>query len=156
MADKAEPIQDEGIIVETSLDILREGAKKVLYEYIETIMDMHGEPRKDESEIQSGDSVLFLENIPTLPIRVVAVYIIRNLWYVNVMSDTPPGGYPSGMDAMRAAKSDERNLRMLERFLIEKEGKDHVKDVENWKPDLKSEAADVLDILKQVIRKWHH
>ena len=60
------------------------------------------------------------------------------------------------MDAMKAAKSDERNLQIMERFLVEKEGRDHVKDVDNGVPDLKSEAVDVLGILKQACRKWHH
>ncbi|MHA2026721.1 MAG: hypothetical protein ACW98U_12545 [Candidatus Thorarchaeota archaeon] len=148
--------QEEGIIVETSLDILREGAKKVLYEFNESIFDMDGEPRANEFELQSGDTVLFVENIQNIPNRIAAVYITRNFWYVNTMSETPTGGYPSGVDAMRASKSDERNLQILERFLIEKEGRDHVKDVEDWKPDLKSDAADVLNILNQAIRKWHH
>lgn len=156
MADKAEPMQDEGIIVDTSLDILREGAKKVLFEFNERILDTDGNPRSSESEIQSGDTVLFIEKMPNLPIRIVAVYIVNNTWFVNVMSETPPGGYPSGMDAMKAAKSDERNLQIMERFLIEKEGRDQVKDVDDWAPDLKGEAIDILSILNQACRKWHH
>jgi hypothetical protein len=147
-------MKDEGIIVDTSLDILREGAKKVLYEFNESIIDMDGEPR--EGDIQSGDTVLFIENIPTCPARIVAVKIIRDYWYINTTSETPKGGYPSGQDAMKAAELDAQNLEILERFLIEKAGRDHVKDVEDWRPDLKSEAGDVLDILSQATRKWHH
>ena len=148
-------MHDEGIIVDTSLDILREGAKKVLYEFNESILDMDGEPRKDESEIQSGDTVLFVESIPTCPARIVAVKIIRGFWYVNATSETPKGGYPSGRDAMKAAELDEQNLHILAQFLIEKEGRGSVKDVDDWRPDLKKEAGDVLGIVKQATRKWN-
>ena len=94
--------------------------------------------------------------MPNLPARIVAVYIIRNYWYVNATSETPKGGYPSGRDAMKAAELDENNLRILERFLIEKEGRNHVKDIKDGMSDLRSEAANVLNILNQAIRKWHH
>ncbi|MGY5863473.1 MAG: hypothetical protein RTV41_02655 [Candidatus Thorarchaeota archaeon] len=147
-------MDEEGVIVDTSLDILREGAKKVLYEFNETIVDMDGEPRANESEIQSGDTVMFLENIGNCPARIVAVKIIRDFWYVNATSETPKGGYPSGRDAMKAAEMDEQNLKILERFLIEKEGRDHVIDVEDWRPDLKKEAGDVLSIVKKATRKF--
>ena len=148
-------MQDEGIIVDTSLEILREGAKKVLYEFNERIIDMDGEPRKDESEIKPGDTVLFIEKIPTCPARIVAVKIIRNFWYVNATSETPKGGYPSGRDAMKAAEMDEQNLKILEKFLIQKAGRDRVRDVDNWRPDLRREAVDVLGIVKEATRKWN-
>lgn len=149
-------IDDEGIIVDTSLDILREAAKKVLYEYNETILDMDNEPRVNESEVQSGDTVLFIENISNCPARIVAVKIIRDYWYVNATSETPKGGYPSGRDAMKAAEMDDQNLKILERFLIEKAGRDHVRDVEDWRPDLKGEAVDVLGIVSNAARKWQN
>ncbi|MFW9768529.1 MAG: hypothetical protein ACFFF9_05265 [Candidatus Thorarchaeota archaeon] len=148
-------MQDEGIIVDAPLEILREGARKVLFDFNESIFDRDGEPRKDESEIHPGDTVLFVEKIPTCPARIVAVYIIRNFWYVNATSETPKGGYPSGRDAMKAAELDEQNLKILERFLIEKEGRGSVRDVDDWKPDLKKEAVDVLGIVKQATRKWN-
>ena len=106
-------MQDEGIIVETSLAILREGAKKVLFEFNETIRDKNGEQNSSEPALKSGDTILFVENIPTLPARIVAVYIMRNFWYVNVTSETPRGGYPSGRDAMKAAELDLRKLFSL-------------------------------------------
>jgi hypothetical protein len=157
MADKEykkDKMQDEGIIVDTSLDILREGVKKVLFEFNETILDMSGKPKASESEIKSGDTIIFVESIPNVPARIIAGYISKNLWYVNSTSETPRGGYPSGRDAMKAAEMDFENLKILERFLIEKEGKTHVMDVEDWTPDLRSDAADVLNILKQSMRKW--
>ncbi len=153
---KEEPMLDEGIIVETSLDHLRKGAKKVLYEFKQSIIDINGEPKTSDSEIETGHTVLFVEDIPTVPARIVAVYIIRNFWYVNVTSETPKGGYPSGRDAMKAAELDENKLRILERFLVEEEGRNHVKDIKDGMSDLRSEAANVLNILKQAIRKWHH
>ncbi|MFX1485447.1 MAG: hypothetical protein ACFFCP_19915 [Promethearchaeota archaeon] len=147
---------EEGIIVDTTLDVLRRAAKKVLYEYNESIIDMNGDPRASESEIQSGDTVLFIESIPTCPARIAAVKIIRDFWYVNTTSETPKGGYPSGRDAMKAANMDEQNLRIIENFLIQNAGRDKVKDVVDWKPDLRGEAVDVLGLVSRASKKWHH
>ncbi|MFW9925728.1 MAG: hypothetical protein ACFFDM_03060 [Candidatus Thorarchaeota archaeon] len=147
---------EEGIIVDTSLDVLRKAAKKVLYEFNESIIDMNGDTRASDSEIQSGDTVLFVESIPTCPARIVAVKIIRDFWYVIATSQTPKGGYPSGRDAMKAANMDEQNLRILENYLIENAGRDHVKDVVDWKPDLRGEAIDVLGLVSNARKKWHH
>ena len=129
---------EEGIVVDTSLDVLRRAAIKILYEFNESIIDMDGEVRPSGSEIRTGDTVLFEENIQNCPARVIAVKIIRNFWYVNAHSETPKSGFPSGRDAMKAAEMDEQNLRILERFLIAEAGADHVRDVEDWRPDLKT------------------
>jgi hypothetical protein len=153
--DDDQSIDEEGIIVDTTLDILREGATKVLFDFTESIVDMDGEPRAHEGEIQSGDTVLFIENISNCPARIVAVKIIRDYWYVNATSEIPKAGYPSGRDAMKAAEMDDQNLHILESFLIEKEGRDSVKDVDDWKPDLKGEAVDILGIVNQATRKWN-
>jgi hypothetical protein len=145
---------EEGIVVDTSLDVLRRAATKVLYEFNESIFDMDGEVRAAGSEIRTGDTVLFEEKIQNYPARIIAVKIIRNYWYLNATSETPKGGYPSGRDAMKAAEMDHQNLRILERFLIAEAGADHVKDVRNWKPDLKGEAMDVLGLIGTVTKRW--
>lgn len=145
---------EEGIVVDTSLDVLRKAATKVMYEYNESIIDMDGEVRPAGSEIRTGDTVVFEENIPTCPARVIAVKIIRNYWYLNATSETPKSGYPSGRDAMKAAEMDEQNLRMLERFLIAEEGADHVRDARSWKPDLKGEAVDILGLIGNATKRW--
>lgn len=145
---------EEGIIVDTDLDVLRKAAKKVLFEYDEKIIDMDGEIRPEGSEIRTGDTVIFEEKIPTCPAKIIAVRIIRNFWYLNATSETPKGGYPSGRDAMKAAEMDEQNLRILERFIIDNEGADHVKDVRAWKPDLKGEAVDVLGLINKATKRW--
>ena len=146
--------KEEGIIVDTTLDVLRKAATKVLYEYNESIIDMDGEMRPAGSEIQTGDTVLFEEKIQPCPARIIAVRVIRNFWYLNATSETPKGGYPSGRDAMKAAQMDEQNLRILERFLIDAAGPDHVRDVRNWKPDLRGEAVDVLGLIGSATRRW--
>lgn len=154
MDEHCDPMKtEEGIIVDTSLDVLRKAATKVLYEYTETILDMDGEPRPADSEIQTGDTVLFKEKIQTCPALIIAVRIIRNFWYLNATSETPKGGYPSGRDAMKAAQMDEQNLRILERFLIDAAGADHVKEARNWKPDLKGEAVDVLGLINSATKR---
>ncbi|MHA2057794.1 MAG: hypothetical protein ACW979_09225 [Candidatus Thorarchaeota archaeon] len=145
---------EDGIVVETSLDVLRKAATKVLYEYNESIIDMDGEVRSAGSEIRTGDTVLFEEKIQTCPARIIAVKIIRSYWFLNATSETPKSGYPSGRDAMKAAEMDEQNLRILERFLIAEAGADHVRDVRDWKPDLKGEAVDVLGLVGTATKRW--
>jgi hypothetical protein len=145
---------EEGIVVDTSLDVLRKAATRVLYEYNESIIDMHGEVRPAGSDIQTGDTVLFEEKIQNYPARVIAIKIIRNFWYLNATSETPKSGYPSGRDAMKAAKMNEHKLRILERFLIAEAGADHVRDARNWKPDFKRDAADVLALIGTVAKRY--
>ena len=150
--DSIEP--EEGIVVDTSLDIIRKAATKVLYEYHEKIVNMNGEERPAGSEIETGDTVLFEEKIPHCPAMIIAVRLIRNFWYLNATSQTPKGGYPSGRDAMKAAEMDHQNLRILERYLVSNAGADSVKDARRWKPDLKGEAVDVLGIISTATKRW--
>ena len=71
---------EEGIVVDTTLDVLRKAATKVLFEFNESIIDMDGEVRPAGSEIRTGDTILFEEKIQNCPARVIAVKIIRNFW----------------------------------------------------------------------------
>ena len=146
---------DEGIIVEHTLDVLRLAAEKVLFEFSEKAVDESGAEISVE-EIKPGDSVIFEENIQPCPNRVIATKLHDDAWFVIFTAETPPGGYPSGRDATKAAQSEERKLKILTEFLTETAGADHVTEVRNWKPEMKAEAADVLSIIDRTKRRWGH
>ncbi len=147
---------DEGIIVEASLDLLRKAAEKVLFEFEEFRYDSEGREKLPEEEMAPGDSVLFEEEIKPCPPQVVVIKITYGKWYVISTSEKPQGGYPSGRDAMRAAQSEEKKLRIIKEFLMKEAGIEKVEDVGAWKPDVRADAIDVLGIIKKASRKWAH
>ncbi len=145
-----------GIIVESSLDILRGAAEKVLFEFNEFLIKDDGEKKPIIGEVEIGDSILFEEDIKPCPAQIVVIKVAENLWYVISTSQVPRGGYPSGVEAMRAAQAEEKKIRMIKEFLSKTAGKDKVKDARNWQPDMRAEAADVLSIINSATRKWMH
>ena len=147
---------EEGIIVEASLDLLRNAAEKVLFEFHEVRYSSKGIEQEPEEEMIPGDSVLFEEHIKPCSAQVVVIKITYGLWYVISTSEMPQGGYPSGRDAMKAAQSEEKKLRIIKEFLRKEAGGKKVEDIRDWKPDLRAEAIDVLGIIKKASRKWAH
>jgi hypothetical protein len=147
---------EEGIIVESSLDILRKAAEKVLFEFNEILVKANGEKTTIVEEIQVGDSILFEENIKPCPAQVVVIKLAENLWYVMATSDIPTGGYPSSIEAMRAAQAEEKRIRLIKEFLSLAAGRNKVQDVKKWQPDKRTDAADVLSIITSASRKWMH
>ena len=146
----------EGIIVQASLDIIRKAAAKVLFEFSETLVTSNGGRRKPGEDVSIGDSILFEEDIKPCPPEIVVTKVAENTWYVISTSDIPTGGYPSGADAMRAAKAEENRLRIIKEFLAKSKGVKKVEDVRNWEPDMRAEAVDVLSIINSASRKWMH
>ncbi len=147
---------DEGIIVEASLDVLRKAAERVLFEFDEMLFNAEGEEKSFDEEVVPGDSILFEEHIKYGPAQVVVIKITKGLWYVISTSEMPPGGYASGRDAMRAAQSEDKKLRIIKEFLRKEAGIEKVEDICEWEPDLRADAADVLSIINQASRKWAH
>ncbi|TFG31514.1 hypothetical protein EU527_12210 [Candidatus Thorarchaeota archaeon] len=145
---------DEGIIVEASLDILKKAVEKVLFEFSEKIYTADGVNKTPEDQIIPTDSILFEEHITPSPARIVIIKIDDNLWYVLSTSEPPTGGYPSGRDAMRAAQAEVKRLRIIKEYLSTQMNVKKVEDVRNWQPDMRAEAADVLDIIKEASKRW--
>ncbi len=146
----------EGIIVEASLDIIRKAAEKVLFEFSETLVTSDGEKGKPAEDVSIGDSVLFEEDIKPCPPEIVVTKVAENTWYVISTSDIPTGGYPSGVDATRAAQAEERRLRIIKEYLSKSKAVKKVEDVRDWEPDMRAEAIDVLSIINSASRKWMH
>jgi hypothetical protein len=147
---------DEGIIVEASLDLLRKAAERVLFEFDEMLFNSEGEKKSFDEEIIPGDSILFEEHIKHGPAQVVVIKVTDGLWYVISTSEMPQGGYASGRDAMRAAQSEEKKLRIIKEFLQREAGIEKVEDICEWEPDYRADAVDVLNIINQASRKWVH
>lgn len=147
---------DEGIVVEASRALLRKAAERALFEFNEMVVNATGEEMPPTAELDIGDSIVFEEDIQPLPAQVVAIKLDDEVWYVISTSEMPPGGYPTGRDATRAAQAEEKRLRILREFLTTKAGAEKVKDVRNWQPDMKAEAADVLSIIDSAKRRWVH
>jgi hypothetical protein len=150
------PLTGEGIIVEASLEVMRKAAERVLFEFTESLVSKEGEKKTDIEHVAIGDSIIFEEVIQICPAQVVVTKIAENNWYVISTSDIPTGGYPSGVDATRAAQAEEKKLRIIKEFLSKTKGVKKVEDVRSWQPDMRAEAADVLNIIKSASRRWSH
>jgi hypothetical protein len=146
----------EGIIVESSLEVLRKAAEKVLFEFDEVWYDIDGEVKSPNEELCPGDSVVFEEKIKHGPAQIVVTTIAYGYWFVISTSEMPQGGYGSGRDAMRAAQAEEKKERIIKEFLRKEAGVKKIEDVSEWKPDLRAEAANVLGIINKASRKWIH
>lgn len=147
---------NQGIIVEASLELLRKAAEKVLFEFSETLYNIDGEKKSIEEELKLGDSVVFEENITPGPAQIVVTKIIRGLWYVISTSEMPKGGYSSGRDAMRAAEAEAKRERLIKEFLMKNAGVKKIENICEWKPDLRAEAAEVLNVINSASRRWAH
>jgi hypothetical protein len=147
---------EEGIVVEASVALLRKAAARALFEFNEVVINKAGEEFPAGAELQVGDSLLFEEDIQPLPAQLVAIKLAEDVWYLISTSEMPPGGYPTGRDATRASLAEEKKLRILQEFLKDEAGADKVKDVRNWQPDMKAEAADVLSTIDSAKRRWVH
>jgi len=147
---------EEGIIVEASLDILKKAIEKVLFEFDEEIITVDGHEKTIGDAINPGDSILYEEHIQPSPAQIVVTKIDENVWYVISTSEMPKGGYPSGRDAMKAAQAEEKRIRIIKEYLSKQKGVKKVEDVRNWQPDMRAEAADVLDIINSASIRWTH
>ncbi len=147
---------EEGIIVEASLDILKKAIEKVLFEFDEEMFGSDGLGKESGEPIIPGDSILFEEHIQPSPAQIVVTKIDEDTWYVISTSEMPTGGYPSGRDAMKAAQAEEKRIRIIKDFLCAHNEVKKVEDVRNWQPDMRAEAADVLNIIKTASNKWAH
>ncbi|MGY5878873.1 MAG: hypothetical protein RTV31_01425 [Candidatus Thorarchaeota archaeon] len=145
-----------GIIVESSIDVLRKAAEKVLFEFDEVRYDFDGEEKSSDEELCPGDSIVFEEKIKHCPAQIVVTTIAYGYWFVISTSEMPQGGYGSGRDAMRAAQAEEKRERIIKEFLRKEAGVKKIEDVSDWKPDLRADAANVLGIINKASRKWIH
>lgn len=157
-SDNVEDIEapDDAILVDASLEQLRLGAEKVLFEFDEYILSKTGERKPEGSEIEVGDTVVFEEDIGHCPAQIVAVKLGNNLWYVISTSEPPESGYPTTKDAMRAGIAEEKKLDLFIKFISGQEDTDVVEDVRKWKPDKRAEAGDVLRVINESRKKWVH
>jgi len=146
----------DGIIVEASLDILKKAIAKVLFEFDEKMLTSDGSGKDPEESIRKGDSILFEEHIQPSPAQIVVTKIDEDTWFVISTSEMPQGGYPTGRDAMKAAKAEEKRLRIIKDFLCAQADVKNVEDVRKWEPDMRAEAADILNIIKTASNKWGH
>ena len=147
---------EEGIIVEASLDVLKKAIAKALFEFDEKVLTSDGSAKDPEESIKKGDSILFEEHIQPSPAQIVVTKIKEDTWFVISTSEMPQGGYPTGKDAMRAVEAEEKRLRIIKDFLCSRSDVKNVEDVRKWQPDMRAEAADILNIIKTASNKWVH
>ncbi|MBD3406949.1 MAG: hypothetical protein GF411_12600 [Candidatus Lokiarchaeota archaeon] len=146
---------EEGIIVRAELEHLRKAAEKVLFEYEEILEKRDGQRGPVIGHVQTGDTIIFREDIDLFPAEIVAIKIWEDLWYIISTSEIPPSGFPTTKDAMRAGKAEERRLRMVREFFERDQGIE-TEDVTEWKPDKRADADKILGLITSATKKWVH
>lgn len=151
----------EGIIVETSLDILRKAVARAIFEYKELCQSpILGDVDVPDS-IDVGETIIFREDMDLHPAEIVAVKIEEaeppnSVWYLISTSEMPPTGYPTSKDAMKAAAAEEKKLEILKAF-FSKEADDHAwSDLKEWQPDKRYDAGKIRAIIDEATKKWTH
>ena len=152
------PETDEGIVVEASLDLLRECAEKVLFEMTESLETKDGESKTlfSSHDIHSGDSVIFKEEMDICPAEIVAIKIWGDQWYVISTAECPPSGCPTTREAMRCAQAEAKRLKMLKKYLAAEAGEANVLDLRSWNPERLAASTDVQKIIDNATRRWTH
>jgi hypothetical protein len=150
----------EGIVIEVSLDLLRKGARRVLFEFTESLEKRVGGTMPVGTDIEAGDAIIFREDLDLLPAEIVAVKIAGTkgptaTWYVMSTVEVPPSGFPTARDASKAADSETKKLRILTEFLTKDAGV-KVKEVQKWEPDKLLDANQVLAIMADASRRYGH
>lgn len=150
----------EGIVIESSVELLRKGARRVLFEFTESIVKRSGEKRPPGGDIEVGDAVIFMEDMDLLPAELVAIKIAGSktanaTWYVMSTVEVPPSGFPTAKDASKAADSESKKLRILTEFLTKEAGV-KVKEIQKWEPDKLLDAGQVLAIMSEASKRYGH
>ncbi len=142
-----------GFIVETDLETLRRAAQKVLVTYREFVLGEDGCLVPFDGHLETGQSLVFREDIDLLPAEVIATKIDTDSWYVFTATETPPTGFPTARDAMKVAASEEKRMRILRDFLMAEE-KATVSHVDDWIPSKRIDAARVLSIIRSITDRF--
>jgi hypothetical protein len=150
----------EGIVIQASIDLLRKGARRALFEFKESLEKRTGEKRPVGDDIDVGDAVVFREDVDLLPGELVAVKIAGTknaipTWYVMSTVEVPPSGFPTAKDASKASESEAKKLRILTEFLTKDAGV-KVNEVQKWEPDKLLDAAQVLAVMTEASKRYGH
>jgi hypothetical protein len=159
--DSPEKGSHEGIIVETSLELLRKAVTRAIFEFKELCHSpSHGEI-DIPGIIAIGETIIFREDMDLHPAEIVAVKIgeaepPNAIWYLISTSEMPPSGYPTSKDAMKAAAAEEKKLEILKAF-FSKEAEVHGwSNLQEWQPDKRLDAGKIKSIIDEATKKWIH
>ncbi|MFX1367821.1 MAG: hypothetical protein ACFFAY_04410 [Promethearchaeota archaeon] len=151
----------EGIIVETSLELLRKAIARAIFEYKEMCYSPADGEIDVPGVIDIGETIIFQEDMDLHPAEIVAVKIgeaepPNSVWYIISTSEMPPSGYPTSKDAMKAAAAEEKKLEILKAF-FSKEAEAHGwSDLKEWQPDKRYDAGKIRAIIDDATKKWIH
>jgi hypothetical protein len=140
-----------GIIVKATLDELRAAADKVL-----GLCREYGELRdgtviEDISKITMGDSVVFKEDIHPCPGFVAATKLNGNVWYLITESECPEVRCDTPQ-AMKCARLNAQNLKLLHRFF----NPDEAEDLSSrWRSELAQDGK-MRSIVDRATKRWTH
>ncbi len=150
------PGTSEGIIVYATLDVLRKAIEKVLFDFSESCESLVGNHCAVIESVEIGDTIVFKENITTMPAKIIAAKIGDDQWYLMSSTEVPESGFPTTKDAMRVAAAETKKLKLIKEFLSREAGGYIVKQVEDWQPDALEDADRILRIIRDASKRYGH
>ena len=159
--DEEIAITHEGIIVETSLAILRKAVARAIFEYKELCQSPINGDIDTPGKLDIGETIIFREDMDLHPAEIIAVKIgdaepPNSVWYLISTSEMPPSGYPTARDAMKAAAAEEKKLEILKAFFANEAECDGWCKVKEWDPDRRYDAAKIKNIIDKATKRWVH
>ena len=140
-----------GIIVKATIDELRKAADKVLGLCGENAESRDGTAIEDVSKITMGDSIVFKEDIHPCPGFIAATKLNGDVWYVIAESECPEIRCDTPQ-AMKCARLNAQNLKLLHRFF----NPDEAEDLSSiWRSTLARDGK-MRSIVDRATKRWTH
>ena len=142
---------NEGIIVETSLDMLRKCARRVLCEFTESLESQNESAHGSKKQSSVGHHIIFRESVKHCPALIVATKLGEELWLVHSTTECSPIKCDDRM-AMKCSRLNSQNLRIIRDCM----SKDSVTTpVSNWRIEL-AEDSKIHMIIDRTTERWTH
>lgn len=150
MSSKDESVNERGVVVQASLDALREAIKKALFDFHEELEES-GEEVGDEVDI--GATVLFKEDFEVGPILIAATRVSDKMWHLISTSEILADALPTTRGSTRIAESERKKLRIIVKHLEHTEGEDAVYEPCEWDSCLSHEGK-ALSTVARATKRW--
>lgn len=140
-----------GVVVEASQDLVLDAAKRVISDFSMFVETLDGKQYTRKECIETGESLVFREEMDVCPAILIATMLNENMWYVMTTSECPPSKCDD-RQMMKCLRLNDQNLRIFQDFIKPKED---AQIITGWRTGLAHEP-DFEMIIDKVTRKWTH
>ncbi len=140
-----------GVVVKASQNLVFEAAKRVISDFSLSVEALDGKQYTGKESIETGESLVFREEMDICPAILVATMLSENMWYVMATSECPPSKCDD-RQMMKCLRLNDQNLRIFQDFIKPKQG---AQIITGWRTGLAHEP-DFEMIIDKVTSRWTH